>query len=264
MPQVHPSAIVHDGAKLADTVEIGPFCEVGPDAVLEDGVRLRARASIVGHTRVGARTVVHEGATLGGAPQVIGFVPDAQSRLEIGPDCVFRECVTIHAGTPKDAGTTRIGAHCYFMAYSHAGHDCQLGEGCTLANSVAMAGHCRLGPGVNVGGAAAIHQFTEIGEGAMVAGGAVLVGDVIPFGMAQGHHARLHGLNLIGLKRQGASRSEINLLRAAYRELFEGDAPFDTRIESVAAQFSNSERAMQIVDFIRRDRKRPLCRGKLV
>ncbi len=262
--RVHPSAVVHDGAILGDGVEIGPFCEVGPHVVLEDGVRLKARSSIVGHARIGARTVIHEAATLGGAPQVTGYEPDERSRLETGPDCVFRECVTVHAGTPKDAGTTRIGARCYFMAYSHAGHDCQLGEGCMLANSVAMAGHCRLGPNVTIGGAAAIHQHTYMGEGAMIAGGAVLVGDVIPYGMAQGHHARLHGLNLIGLKRRGAGRDEINTLRAAYREIFEGPDAFDTRVDAAEKNFADSPKVMQIIEFIRRKRKRALCRARAV
>ena len=260
--RVHSGAVIHDGAQLADDVEIGPFCEVGPDVVLEAGVKLRARASVTGHTRVGARTVIHEGATFGGCPQVGGYVAEAHSRLEIGPDCVFRECVSVHSGTPKDAGTTRIGANCYFMAYSHAGHDCQIADGCTLANTVAMAGHCRLGAGVMIGGAAAIHQFVEIGEGAMVGGGAVLVDDVIPFGLVQGNRARLHGLNLVGLKRSGASRAEINALRAAYRALFRSEGAFAERVGHVAAQFDGEPRTMKVVDFIRRTRRRPLCRAE--
>ncbi|NBC19618.1 MAG: acyl-ACP--UDP-N-acetylglucosamine O-acyltransferase [Alphaproteobacteria bacterium] len=258
--RVHPSACVHDGAEIADDVEIGPFCEVGAGVVLEAGVQLRARASVIGNTRIGARTQIHEGATLGGAPQVKGLVPGSDSRLEIGADCVFRECVTIHTGTPKDAGTTRIGTHCYFMAYSHAGHDCQVGDGCMLANNVAMAGHCRLGPGVNIGGAAAIHQFVEMGEGAMVGGGAILVDDVIPFGLVTGNRARLNGLNLVGLKRSGADKTEINALRAAYRDLFHAEGNFSERVASLARRDPDDPRVIAVLDFIRRERRRPLCR----
>lgn len=256
---IHPSSIIHDGAEIGSGVEIGPFCEIGADVTLEDGVRLHSHVRIGGRTQLGAECEVHSGAVLGGTPQILGLEPSPDARLEIGPRCTLREHVTAHVGSPDHGGVTRIGADCFLMIGVHVGHDCRVGDKCVIANNVPLAGHVHLGEQVWMGGQAAVHQFTEIGDHAFIAGGAILVGDVAPFTMAVGNHARLNGLNVNGLKRRGFSREDMKALRAAYRKVFFGDAAFADRVEAAAAEFADVPLAMRLIDFVRADRKRPLC-----
>ena len=210
---IHPTALIEDGARLGAGVEVGPFCHVGSRVVLEDGVRLLSHVVVKGVTRIGARTVVHPGAVLGGEGQIRGN-DFAEGRLEIGADCVLRELVTMNCGSRRDKGVTRVGSRGYFMAASHVGHDCVVGDDVTFANSVALGGHCEIGDGVIFGGLSAVQQFCRVGKGAMIGGLTGVNRDVIPYAMAFGDHAELAGLNLIGLKRRGLSRDTINALRA--------------------------------------------------
>lgn len=256
---IHSTARVEDGASLGDGVEIGPFCHIGPQVELGAGTRLHGSVTISGRTRLGEACEVFPGAILGGPPQILGQAPTSDCRLEIGARTILREHVTAHVGSPDHSGVTRIGPDCYLMIGVHVGHDCAVGENCVIANNVPLAGHVRLGDNVWIGGQAAIHQFTEIGAHAFVAGGAILVGDVIPFGMAVGNHAHLAGLNITGLKRRGFSRQDIRTLRGAYRALFEGEAAFHSRLAAAAETYAAEPLAMRMVDFARASRKRPLC-----
>jgi UDP-N-acetylglucosamine acyltransferase len=257
---VHPSSVVEDGAIIGAGVEIGPFCHVGPRVVLEDGVRLRSHVSIVGITRVGARSDLHPGVALGGEGQIRGN-DFAEGRLEIGADCVLREMVSMHVGSRKGGGLTKVGAKGFFMCNAHVGHDCHVGEGVTFANSVALGGHVEIGDGVIFGGLAAVQQFCRVGKGAMVGGLTGVNRDVIPYAMAFGDHVELAGLNLIGLKRRGLSRETINAMRATFRAVFqaaEGGSVAD-RAQAARARFSGVKEVGEIVDFILAEAKQELC-----
>jgi len=255
---IHASAIVEDGAQLGAGVAVGPFCHVGSRVVLEDGVRLVSHVSIQGATRVGARTVVHPGAVLGGEGQIRGNdFPDG--RLEIGPDCVLREMVSMHCGSRKGGGLTRVGARGYFMANAHVGHDCHVGDDVTFANSVALGGHVTIGDRVIFGGLAAVQQFCRVGQGAMVGGLTGVNRDVIPYAMAFGDHAELAGLNLVGLKRRGLSRETINALRGAFRHIFYGSGGgIASRARDARERWPVAE-VGEVVDFILAPAKQKLC-----
>jgi UDP-N-acetylglucosamine acyltransferase len=257
---VHPSSVVEDGASLGAGVEIGPFCHVGPRVVLEEGVRLRSHVSVTGITRIGARADLYPGVALGGDGQIRGN-DFTEGRLEIGPDCVLREMVSMHAGSRKGGGLTRIGAKGYFMANSHVGHDCHVGEGVTFANSVALGGHVDIGDGVIFGGLAAVQQFCRVGKGAMVGGLTGVNRDVIPYAMAFGDHVELAGLNLIGLKRRGLTRDAINAMRATFRAIFQAaeGGPVAVRARATQARYPNVPEVVEIVDFILADAKQELC-----
>jgi UDP-N-acetylglucosamine acyltransferase len=247
--EIHDMAVVERGAKLGVGVRVGPFCHIGPNAVLGDDVWLASHVSITGHTSVGARTRVFPHASLGGAPQDLkNRSPD--TTLSIGEDCVLREGFTAHVGTDHGGGRTSIGNGCFLMASSHVAHDCHLGSSVFLANGSVMGGHCELADGVIVSGLVAIHQFVRIGRGAMIGGGAMVAGDVIPYAMAQGDRARLRGLNVIGLRRAGASRSEIVNLRKAYGILFDRARPLADNVELVRAAFPADQRVAEILDFV--------------
>jgi UDP-N-acetylglucosamine acyltransferase len=257
---VHPSSVVEDGAIIGAGVEIGPFCHVGPRVVLEDGVRLRSHVSIVGITRVGARSDLHPGVALGGEGQIRGN-DFTEGRLEIGPDCVLREMVSMHVGGRKGGGLTKVGAMGYFMCNAHVGHDCHVGEGVTFANSVALGGHVQIGDGVIFGGLAAVQQFCRVGQGAMVGGLTGVNRDVIPYAMAFGDHVELAGLNLIGLKRRGLPRETINAMRATFRSVFQASegGSVAERAQAARARFPDLKEVGEIVDFILADANQELC-----
>jgi UDP-N-acetylglucosamine acyltransferase len=257
---VHPSSVVEDGAVVGAGVEIGPFCHVGAGAVLGEGVRLRSHISIAGITKIGARCDLYPGVALGGDGQIRNN-DFSEGRLEIGPDCVLREMVSMHVGSRKGGGLTTIGAKGYFMANSHVGHDCHVGDGVTFANSVALGGHVEIGDGVIFGGLAAVQQFCRVGKGAMVGGLTGVNRDIIPYAMAFGDHVELAGLNLIGLKRRGLSRDTINAMRATFRAVFqaaEGGAIAD-RARAAGARFAGVPEVGEMVDFILADAKQELC-----
>ncbi len=256
---IHPTSLVEDGAVLGADVEIGPFCSVGPRACLGDGVRLVSHVTIAGNTMVGARSVVHSGAVLGGGAQIRGD-RTADAKLEIGEDCVIRECVTMNCGSSKDKGITTIGARGYFMAYSHVGHDCHVGDDVTFANGTQLGGHCHIGDGVITGGLSAVQQFARIGRGAMLGGLSGCNRDIIPYGIASGLHAELGNLNLVGLKRRGVSRDSINALRAAFRLIFlETGGSVADRARRARDNWGPVSEVAEIVEFILAPAKRPIC-----
>lgn len=259
---VHPSAIVEDGARLGASVEIGPFCLVGGSVSLGDGVRLLSHACVSGRTTIGARSVVHPGAVLGGVAQIRGREhPDA--RLEVGEDNVIREGVTMSLGSAAGRGVTRVGARGYFMAYSHVGHDCLVGDDVTFANGANLGGHVEIGDGVILGGLSAVQQRGRVGKGAMIGGITGVNRDVIPYAMAFGDHVELAGLNLIGLKRRKLARETINAMRAAFREIFlHEQGSIAERARSARTTWKDVSEVAEIVDFILADAHQPLCTAR--
>lgn len=258
MSRLHPSALIDASARLADDVQVGPWCVVGPNVVLEAGVRLVSHAVVQQDTTVGARTVIHPFAVIGGDPQHNGYKGEPV-RLEIGTDNLIREHCTFNRGTPQGAGVTRVGSNGLFMTGAHIGHDCVVGDHVVMANNATLGGHARIGDRVFLGGLCAVHQNGRVGQGAMVGGLAAVTRDVIPHGSVWGNHARLHGLNLVGLKRKGYGKDQMRRLLAAYRDLFEGDGVFADRVAGVAANYADLPEIMDIVAFIREDARRPLC-----
>jgi len=262
MKGIHPTALVEDGARLAAGVEIGPFCHVGARVVLDEGVRLLSHVSVTGVTHIGARSVVHPGAALGGEGQIRGNdFPDG--RLQIGPDCVLREMVSMNTGSRKGGGVTTVGARGYFMANAHVGHDCHVGDDVTFANSVAVGGHAVIEDRVILSGLVAVQQFCRVGRGAMVGGLSGVNRDIIPYAMAYGDHAELAGLNLIGLKRLGLGRDTINILRGAFRAIFlDKGGDIRSRAQGAKARWPDVPQVGEMVAFILAEAKQPLCTAR--
>lgn len=256
---IHPTAVVEDGATLGAGAEVGPFCLVGRGAVLGDGVRLLSHVVVSGHTEIGARSVVHPNAVLGGEGQIRGGnAPDA--RLVIGEDCVLREGVTMSCGSAHGGGLTSVGARGYFMAASHVGHDCHIGDDVTMVNNALLGGHVQVGDHVLIGGGAAVQQFSRIGRGAFLSGLSGGSLDIIPYGEAIGLHARLGGLNLIGLKRRGVPRARIHALRAAYRFIFlEGSGSFADEARAAMAKWPDMDEVQEVCAFILAPAKRRIA-----
>ena len=255
---VHPTAIVEAGARLGEGVRIGPYSLVGPEAVLGDEVELVSHAVVAGRTSVGARTRIFPFASIGHQPQDLKYKGEP-STLTIGADCLIREGVTMNPGTEGGGMATTIGDRCAFLANSHVGHDCRVGNNVVFSNNVMLAGHCAVGDFAIIGGGAAVIQFARVGAHSFLGGMSGLENDLIPYGMALGNRAHLSGLNIVGLQRRGFSRSDIHDLRRAYRLMFAAEGTLLERVADVAAEFSGHPIVVEIVDFIRAGGKRSIC-----
>jgi UDP-N-acetylglucosamine acyltransferase len=258
MATVHATAVVDPAARLGDGVEVGPFCTVGPQVAIGARTRLLSHVNIEGVTEIGEDCVIHPFSSLGGPPQHASHKGDA-TRLVVGDRNLIREHVTMNVGSSLGAGVTRVGSDNAFFAAAHVGHDCVVGNHVLLTNLATLAGHVTLEDYVILGGFAGVHQHGRIGRYAFVGAHATVSNDVIPFGMAWGNHAKLDGLNVVGLKRRGFSRPQIHTLRAAYRQLFLGDGAFQDRVACVAETYAGSAEVMEIIDFIRADPLRAVC-----
>jgi UDP-N-acetylglucosamine acyltransferase len=255
---IHPTAIVEDGAKLAAGVKIGPLCMVGAEVSLGEGCELVSHAVVAGRTTVGPRTRIFPFASIGHQPQDLKYNGEP-STLAIGADCLIREGVTMNPGTAGGGLKTVVGDKCAFLANSHVGHDCMVGNGVIFSNNVMLAGHCNVGDFAILGGGAAVIQFARVGAHAFIGGMSGLENDLIPYGMAIGNRAHLSGLNIVGLQRRGFTRENIHDLRRAYRLLFAAEGTLKERLDDVAAEFADHPIVQEIVAFIRAGGKRALC-----
>lgn len=256
---IHPTAVIDPKAELADDVEVGPFACIGAEVVLARGVTIGPHCVVIGPTHIGEGTRLFPHAVLGADPQDKKYRGE-RSALVIGAHNVFREFSTANRGTPAGTGRTVIGDHNLFMANSHVAHDCQVGNGCVFANSVALAGHVSVADHAVLGGLVGVHQFTRIGRHAMLGGGAMVAQDVPPFTLAQGDRARLFGLNAVGLRRGGFTLDAIQALRSAYRELFQQGLPLRQALEQVRETYADVPEVAELVHFISTS-ERGVCRG---
>lgn len=245
---IHPSAIIEEGASLGQDVRVGPFCHVGPDVVLGDGVQLKSHVIVTGDTQIGPETVIFPFSVIGEIPQDLKFNGE-NTKLIIGARNRIREHVTMNTGTEGGGGVTRIGDDGLFMAGCHIAHDVQIGDRVIVVNSSAIAGHCILEDDVIVGGLSGLHQFVRIGKGAIIGALSMVTNDVIPFGLVQGPRGELDGLNLVGLKRRGVPRADITALRAAFQMLAQGDGAFQDRARRLGDE-TESDYVRQIVEFV--------------
>jgi UDP-N-acetylglucosamine acyltransferase len=221
---VHPLALVAPDVELADGVSVGAFAVIEPGVVIGEGTRVDAHAVIRAGTRMGARNVVHPFAVLGGEPQERGYAGEP-TRLTIGEGNTFREHVTVHRGSAKGGGLTRIGDGSLFMAGVHVAHDCVIGDRLELANGALLGGHVVLGDGVVAGGGVALAPFVRVAARAFLAAGAMVERDVPPFVIAAGDRARVRALNHVGLTRSGVPEASRAALERAFRAIFRGALP---------------------------------------
>lgn len=251
MSKIHATAVVEDGAKIADTAEIGPFCWVSSQAKIGENVKLIARVTVYGDTTIGDGTVVFPGACLGAGPQDHGneFVDGA--KVIIGKNNVIRENVTIHRGTPKEQQTTIVGDNCMLMVNSHIAHDCVVGSNVIMTNNAVIGGHVRVGDGAILGGNSAVHQFCRIGRKAMIGGLTGVDRDVIPFGIVTGDRGKLRGVNKIGMSRSGMDEKTIKSVTHAFMYIFKGkEDNFETRVQKAKEIYKDNSLVMEQLQFI--------------
>ena len=248
MSDIHPSAIIEDGAQIGQDCVIGPFCHVGPQVRLGERVRLKSHVVVTGDTSIGDDTVIFNFSVIGEIPQDLKFGGE-NTQLEIGKRNRIREHVTVNTGTEGGGGVTRIGDDCLLMAGVHVAHDVQIGNRVIMVNHSGAAGHCIIEDDVIVGGISGLHQWVRVGRGAIIGALTMVPNDVIPYGLVQASRGELDGLNLVGLKRRGVSRADISALRSAFRELTDGEGTFMDRAKRLG-ESADSEYVREIVDFV--------------
>lgn len=255
-PLIHPTAIVSPKAVIAQTAKIGAYCVIGDTVTLYDNVELRSHICVDGVTEIGENTVIFPFASIGSIPQDLKYNGEA-GRLVIGKNNVIREQVTINIGTQGGGMLTKIGDDNLLMTSVHVGHDCHIGNKVILVNNATLAGHVTIDDGAVLGGLCAVHQFCRIGKLAMIGGMSGVEHDVIPFATVMGNRAALKGLNLVGLERANFAKSDIHIMRHAYKKLFDKDnGSFEARIEAVAAQDGACPLVAEVIQFLRQPTKR--------
>ena len=254
---IHKTAIIDSNAKISDNVNIGAYSVIGPNVQIGEGSIIHPQVNISGNTTIGKETIIYPFASIGNDPQDLKYNGE-ETALIIGNNNKIREYVTINPGTIGGGGKTIIGDNCLFMVSSHVAHDCIVGNNVIIANNVPLGGHAQIEDNVVIGGNSAVQQFTRIGKMAMIGGMCGVVKDVIPYGMAFGNRCALQGLNLIGLRRKNIPNKEILSFSKSYKEIFKTENLSDNLL-NLDKKFSDNYLVKEIIDFINKDKKRPIC-----
>ena len=254
---IHKTAIIDNKAKVPSSVKIGPYSVIGPNVEIGEEVTIHSHVNISGNTKIGKGNKIYPFASIGNDPQDLKYNGE-QTKLIIGDNNKIREYVTINPGTAGGVGETRIGNNCLLMISSHIAHDCRIGNNAIIANNVPIGGHVYIGDSVVIGGNSAVQQFTRIGKMAMIGGMTGVLNDVIPYGLSIGNRNFLQGLNLIGLRRKEIPNKDILILSEAYKEIFKTNK-LSENLSKLNGEFKNNILVAEVVDFINKDKKRPIC-----
>ncbi len=250
---IHPTALVEDGAKLGEEVEIGPYCIIGKNVKISGETKISSGVSIQGWTKIGKRCQILQGTVIGTPAQDVHHKGE-KSFVEIGDDNLIREYVTIHRGT-KEGSTTHIGNSNFLMAYCHVAHNCWVGNEVVIANMGTLAGYVRVEDKAIIGGLSAIHQNVRIGTLVMIGGCTKIIKDIPPFTLADGNPASLHGLNVVGLRRAGFTATTRGSLSKAYKILFRTGLNTTQALKKIGDELENINEINYLCNFINTSRR---------
>jgi UDP-N-acetylglucosamine acyltransferase len=248
--QIHAEAVVSPEAKLGKGVQVGAFAVVGCGVELGEGCVLHEHAVVRGPARFGARNVFHPFTVIGGDPQDYTYRGE-RVELLAGDGNIFREYVTISRGTTKGGGTTRIGNENFFLAYSHVGHDCQVGNNTLFVNGATLAGHVTVQDYVTIGAFSPVHQFCRLGRYAYIGASTVITQDVLPFALVvTERETKCFGPNTIGLERTGFSAERIKTLQRAFRVLLRSKKNTSQALAELRKTWRDSADVKELMDFV--------------
>ncbi|MDI6736181.1 MAG: acyl-ACP--UDP-N-acetylglucosamine O-acyltransferase [bacterium] len=257
--EIHPTAIVHPKAKIADDVQIGPFSIVEENVTIGQGTKIGSHIILNGWTTIGKNCTIHMGCVIGHEPQIKNY-EEKESYVVIGDNNIIREYVTIHRGW-KEGETTNIGNDNYIMANAHVGHNCQIGSGVIITNSALLAGHVIVEDKAIISGLVGIHQFCRIGAFAMLGGMSAIVQDVPPYMLVDGNPAVVHGINTVGLRRAGFSQELRHHLKTAYKILYRSNLNTSQSLAKIEKELPSLPEINHLIEFIKKS-KRGICCGK--
>ncbi len=246
---IHPTAIVHSGARLGRSVNVGPYAVVGEHVEIGEGTAIGPHVVITGHTRIGRDNRIFQFCSIGEQPQDKKYAGEP-TRLEIGDRNTIREFCTFNCGTAQDAGVTRLGDDNWIMAYVHLAHDCQVGNQTIFANNAQLAGHVHVGDWAILGGFTVVHQFVRIGAHSITAMGTILFQDLPPFVMAAGNPAEPRSINAEGLKRRGFSGDAVAAVKRAYKTLYKNGMKLDEARGEIDAESAAVPELRLLTDFL--------------
>lgn len=247
---VDPTSIVEAGARIPASTRVGPFCFISGDVELGENCELVSHVVLAGPSRIGSHNRIFPFASLGLEPQDISFAGE-KTRLEIGDHNTIRESVTIHRGTAKGGGVTRIGNHTLIMAYAHIAHDCSVGDGVIMANGATLGGHVHVEEFAVVGALSAVHQYGRVGKYAFIGGGTIITRDVLPFSKTvAARDAHAYGLNTIGMQRRGFSAERISRIHHAFKILLASKLNTSQALEKLRSEGDQGEDISLLIDFI--------------
>jgi len=254
---INNTAIIDSNAKISKNVSIGAYSVIGPNVQIGEGTVVQSHVNITGNTVIGVNNKIYPFVSIGNDPQDLKFKGE-KNFLEIGDNNSIREYVTINPGTEGGGGKTKVGNNCLFMVSSHIAHDCIVGDHVILANNVPLGGHAHVDDHAIIGGNSAVQQFTRVGKFAMIGGMCGVVRDVIPYGIAHGNRSILQGLNLIGLRRKNFPNKEILSLSEAYKIIFKNEN-LTENLSNLSNDLRKNKLVSEVVNFIKKDKKRPIC-----
>lgn len=246
--QVHPTAVVDPKAEIGPGTVIGPYCIVHAGVVLGAECWLQNHVTLSGPMVAGARNKFYAYCSIGQQTQDLKYAGEP-TYLEIGDENTFREFVTVNRSTTA-AGRTRIGHRGNYLAYSHIGHDCTVGDAVVFSNNGTLAGHVQVGDHAIMGGLTAVHQFCRLGRYAITGGCSKIVQDVPPFMIADGNPAKVRGINIVGLERSGFPPETVRTIKEAFRLIYR--SKFNTRqaLEAIQQELPATPEITQIIEFI--------------
>ena len=255
---IHPTAIISPEARLAASVQVGPYSIIGRDVSVGENTVIGPHTVIDDHTDIGEHCHIFQFCSIGAPPQDLKYKGEP-TRVIIGNHNTIREFVTIHRSTPADIGVTMMGDHNLIMAYCHIAHNCKLGDHVIMANAATLAGHIAVEDYAIISGLSGVHQFTMIGAHSYVGGASAVVKDVPPYTLVQGNHAKLFGLNLVGLQRRNFPDKTLKAIKDAYRIIFRSDLLLEAAIEKVQQDVEDLPEIRHFIKFIK-ESKRGVCR----
>ena len=251
---IDPTAKIDSHAELADDVSVGAFSVIGADVKIAAGTVIGPHVVIKGPTSIGRENRIYQFTSIGEDPQDKKYAFEV-TRLEIGDRNTIREFTSMHRGTQQDNSVTRIGNDNLFMAYTHVAHDCIIGDHVIMANGASLAGHVHLNSHAILGGFTLVHQFTQIGQYSFAAMGSAITQDIPPFIMVGGKPTRPHGINSVGMERNGISAEDIRLIRNAYKIIYKLNLRLEDAIEQMEDLASDSEQLTEMISFLRNVRR---------
>ena len=247
---IDSKAIVHSHAELADDVSVGPYSIIGADVKIGSGTIIGPHVVIKGPTFIGKENRIYQFTSIGEDPQDKKYAAEV-TRLEIGDRNTIREFTSMHRGTQQDNCVTKIGDDNLFMAYTHVAHDCIIGNNVIMANGASLAGHVHLNNNAILGGFTLVHQFTQVGQYSFAAMGSAITQDIPPFIMVGGKPTRPHGINSVGMERNGISTEDIRLIRNAYKIIYKMNLRLEDAIEKMEDMTSDSKQLTDMISFLR-------------
>ncbi len=237
-------------AEIADNVQIGPFSVIEGNVQIDSGTVIGSHVVIKGSTKIGKDNRIYQFSSIGEDPQDRKYANEV-TQLQIGDRNTIREFSTLHRGTLQDHSLTKIGNDNLLMAYTHVAHDCIVGNRVIMANGASLAGHVHLGNNAILGGFTLVHQFTQIGEYSFSAMGSAVTQDIPPFVMVGGRPTRPHGINSVGMERNGVSPEVIRKIRKAYKILYKSNFRLEDAIEEIEDLAGESDEISMMVSFLR-------------